>query len=216
MPVTGTVKNADCKAIAVCAGDKGAFLIPRFTKLVQYWNLSRVRRSEILVHTCSFHTLKQGLFRSLPRQDPGATPASKRPKDEVFPESFATPGQFPDMAQRGYSCEICLTSALFWPWAIASMWPEGSAILRHGATQSRKRQLASLSVFLPCSIRGYHSVAHFQECVRVISSRANSVNFVRSFGVDDRTSICLKQIQMGANACTIELATTGIAVSKTP
>src|SRR5713101_4153601 len=27
------------------------------------------------------------------------------------------------MARRGSSCEICMTPALFWPWANRSMWP---------------------------------------------------------------------------------------------
>src|SRR5712692_8666186 len=29
------------------------------------------------------------------------------------------------MAQRGYWCELCLTSALFWLWANSSPWPRG-------------------------------------------------------------------------------------------
>src|SRR5260370_40053903 len=48
---------------------------------------------------------------------------AKAPKCAVFPESFATVGQLPDMARRGYPCEKRLTSALFWPWANSLPWP---------------------------------------------------------------------------------------------
>ncbi len=62
---------------------------------------------------------------------PRAKTWAKAPRNGVFPESFATVGQLSDMARMGYPCEICLTSALFWPWANSPPWPKAFLVPRY-------------------------------------------------------------------------------------